>query len=274
MGYQDKGVYLYDQNGNPAPVGRTDGALDVALQDQHTPIINVPLNASEVTTTLTSEVQMLDTTDNVISVSDATGITVGKFISLTNIEDNRFFTGFVVGVSVTDIDLDCHPGYAFPVVGTVVTIGTTELAVDGSTTTKIFSLRASDPGLPVVIDLYRIMFICTTATPVSLDTLGDIAGGVKYGMCLRKKQLDGSYFHIANFKTNADIAGTMYDWDPYEASNPVQGVDGFSARFTFQKTGVAVRLVKGEDLELLVQDAQDTITSLTARVQGHVAIIG
>lgn len=271
MGYQDKATYLYDEHGNPFGLKLTRGALDVSVQDPITPALNVRLNKSTHTTTLTAPVSIVgDAVDNGISVTDATGAVPGKFISLANIEENRYFTGTIVSVNVNDLELDCHAGFAFPVSGTVVTFGDTNLAVDGSTTTQIFSLRASDPGLPVSIDLYRIVFICLTDSPVSLDKFGDIDDGLTYGMCLRKRHADGTYNHIANFKTNADIAGTMFDWDPYEAINPIQGIDGFSARFTFRKLGVAIRLETGEDLELLIQDAQETITSLIARVQGHV----
>lgn len=272
MGYQDKAVYLYDQNGNPAPVNRTEGAIDVAIQDQHSPMVNVPLNRVTATTALASPVSMADSTDNGISVVSGAGASPGKFISIANIAENRYFTGRVVSVNINELELDCHPGYHYPVSGTLVSFGDTNLAVNGAVTTQIFSLRASDPGLPVTIDLYRILFICITATPVDLSTFGDIAGGLAYGMCLRKKNIDGTYDHIANFKTNADLAGSMFDWDPYEAINPAQGVDGFAARFTFAKLGVAVRVEKGEDIELLVQDAQETITSLVGRLQGHVVI--
>lgn len=38
---------------------------------------------------------------------------------------------------------------------------------------------------------------------------------------------------ITTPKDNAEIAGIMYDWNPFAATNPAQGTDGFVARLTF-----------------------------------------
>jgi len=65
----------------------------------------------------------------------------------------------------------------------------------------------------------------------------------------------------------------MYDWTPYAALNPVQGIDGFVARLTFagqNKVGVAIRLPIGQDLEVLVQDDLEAITKLEIVAEGHI----
>ena len=247
----------------------------VAIQDQHSPVLIVPMNKVENTTTLTSATAIDDT---VISVTSATGFAAGKFVTLTNIVANRYYTGEVVSVASLDITLDTPVDFAFPTSGTIVTQGTHDLVVDGSGTTQIFSLRASDPGLPVEIDITRLIFKMTTTSAIDLSKFGNL-NALGNGLVLRR--VDGTTQNILNIKTNGDIAGIMFDWTPFAATNPQQGIDGFVSRLTFAgqgKIGVTVRVGQGEDLQLLIQDdltanvGGETITTFKIMVEGHVVI--
>ena len=62
---------------------------------------------------------------------------------------------------------------------------------------------------------------------------------------------------------NVELAGLLFHFEIFAATNPQQGEDGFLARMTFagqDNIGVAIRLPIGEDLEFLVQDNLTAIT--------------
>jgi hypothetical protein len=146
--------------------------------------------------------------------------------------------------------------------------------VDGSSTVQTFGLRGTGapPGVQVTALATRIIFQCITAAAVNLTTFGDIVGGLARGLVLRKR--NGNLENIFNVKTNGEIDGISLDWTPYVATNPAQGVDGFSARLTFgglDKIGSVIELPLGEDLEFLVQDNLTGLTKLEIVAEGHLA---
>jgi hypothetical protein len=177
--------------------------------------------------------------------------------------------GAIAGSTIT---IDTPLDFAYPS-GSQITNGTINMGVDGSATTQVFSLRAADPGLPLTVDITRVIFTCTTDSAVDMSKFGDIAGGITNGLVLRRT--DGTYNNIFNAKTNAELSSLMYDFVVYAATNPSIGQDGFVGRLTFagsNKIGVAIRLGPGEDLELLVQDDLSDLVEFTAMFEGHVVV--
>ena len=245
---------------------------DVNLQDQHTPAIIAKFSVLEEETTLTSTVAIDDLT---MTVDDATGFTVGKYVSIFSVADNRFYLGNVVSASGNPVSLDTPIDFAYPS-GSNVTAGTTNMAVDGSSTPMIFGLRNTIEAIGATADITRLIFTCLAETPIDLSKFGDLAALVN-GIVLRR--VDGTYKNIFNVKTNQEIAGLMYDFNPQAATNPAQGQDGFVSRLTFagqNKIGVTLRLSPGEDLQLIVQDDLETaqaaaqISSLEIIAEGHI----
>ena len=243
------------------------GGAEVSIQDQHTPTLIVPMNKVTNTTTLSALTVINESTFDVVSTA---GFIDGAFVTLSCVTANRFYVARQLGVvSGSTVTVDTPLDFAFPA-GCTATAGTHHMNVNGSVTTQVFSLRAADPGIPVVIDITRIIFQCTTNTAVSLSKFGDLAPLVK-GLVLRR--VDGTYANIFNVKTNGELAAIMYDWTPYLASNPAQGEDGFVARLTFagqSKMGVTIRVGAGEDLEVLVQDDLSGLLEFIMIVEGHV----
>jgi len=241
--------------------------VDAALQDQTTPILIVPANKVSNTTTLTTTIAKGDMT---IDVDTTTGFVAGVFIVLANATENRYMTARQVGaIAGSTVTLDTPVDFEYPA-GTQITNGSTNLGVNGAVTTQVFSLRASDPGLPLIVDITRMIFTCTTATAVDMSTFGDLAA-LTNGLVLRR--VDGTYNNIFNVKTNGEIASLMYDFQVYDATNPQQGQDGFVSRLTFagqNKIGVTLRIGPDEDVELLIQDDLSGLTDFTVMFEGHV----
>ncbi len=261
---------IYDPNGVPLKL-ELDGSVAVSIQDQHSPALIVPMNQ---VTNQTDISALLAIDDLTVDVDVVTGFIDGAFITITNIVENRYYTAKQVGaISGSTVTLDTPLDFAFPA-GSRITNGTVDMAVNGSITPQYFSLRAADPGIPVEIDITRIIFKCLTATAVDAEKFGDLAALIN-GIVLRVVDDSGPYYNVFNAKTNLDLAGMMYDLTFYEAINPTQGVDGFVGRLTFagqNKIGVTIRVGTGQDLQMIIQDNLSGLDLFELTVEGHVVV--
>jgi hypothetical protein len=262
-------LIISDSTGNETTL-EPNGSVPVTLQDQTTPTLIVPLNQVANTTT-TSSPGVIDT--YTIDVTVNTGFADGSFVVIADLVNDRYYTGTQVGdIAGSTVTLDTPLDFDYAS-GSSITNGIINMNVNGSVTRQIFSLRASDPGLPTTVDVTRIMFLCTTEGLNDLSTFGDIAGGLEKGIVIRRR--DGVYNNIFNAKTNGDLEGIMFDFHIHAKTNPVQGQDGFTGRLTFagqNKMGVSVRIGPNEDLECLIQDDLTGITSFKIIAEGSVVI--
>jgi hypothetical protein len=226
-------------------------------------------------TTVSTAISVKDTKS--IVVSAVTGFVAGAFIVITDIASNKYCIAHQVGaIAGNTVALDRPLDFDFPA-GSTVTAGSHDMSVDGSSTTQIFSLRAADPGLDLVIDVTRVLFQCTSRGAGDLTTFGDL-DALTSGIVLRRvDRATGEYSNIFNAKTNGNMKGIMFDFEILASINPAQGADGFSGRLTFagkNKMGSVIRLGLNQDLELLVQDdlAETNVGLLTFMcvAEGHV----
>lgn len=247
-----------------------NGSVPVTLQDQHTPVVIVPLSRLEESTTTNGAMTINDYT---VTLTSATGVSNGKLITIFDPTAVRFASFRAVGAPVGNIvRLDSPSPFAFPS-GSYVDVGDINMAVDGSTTPVVFGVRNNagavpPPGLELSMDVTRLMTTGLCDSAVSLQLFGNIAA-LTNGIVLRKR--DGEIFNIFNVKSNEGIAAIAFDFNVYASSHPTQGIDGFQSRLTFagqNKMGVTVRLAINEDLELIVQDDLTGLVSLTMIAEG------
>ena len=240
---------------------------DVNEQDQTTDIVIAKFNQVQESTTLSANAAIDDQT---ITLTSATGTADGKYIILFHPASERFTTFTQIGAAAGSvITLDSPLDFDYPS-GTFVDITDTNLGVNGSITTQVFGLRGTGapPGVDIAFDLIRIIFNCVTASAVDLSKFADIATGITNGLVLRTR--NNRHHNIFNVKTNADLAGILYDFQVYDAQNLQQGQHGFVARMTFKRMGVAIRLPIGDDAEFLIQDNLSSITRLEITAEGHI----
>jgi len=238
---------------------------EVFVQDQHSPVIIASMSLLEQETLLTTTVAIDDRT---ITVDDPTGFTVGKYISIFNVAANRFYLGTVLSTSGNPVTLDTRMDFAYPS-GSFVTSGSKNMNVNGSVTPVIFGLRNTDVAIGASFDITQLRITCLTTNPVDLSKFGDIVGGIPNGLILRR--VDGETRNIFNVKTNREISNIM-KYDPQSAINPAQGQDGFISILKFagqSEVGVTLRLAPGEDIQIVNQDALQTLLSLEVVVEGH-----
>ena len=242
----------------------TNGALDVALQDQSTDVLDYYMRR-DINALAFDVTQTLGSYD--ITVTTDPGVTVGNIIRVQ--EEDRLFQGQILSVSGTTFTLDTQLDYPFTTAASIAE-SSCDMNVDGSVTPVSFTLG---PDFNYKWDVVRIMFSMTHGGAGDDGKFGDLSALTR-GLVLRKR--DGIYHTIFNAKTNGDLRLRAYDLTYSDRAGGGPGnAYGTSFRRTFggpSKNGVVVRLdgSLNEVLEILVQDDLTGLGSFKAILQGHI----
>ena len=245
-----------------------NSCLDVCVQDQHSPVVIANFTSLDAETTNTVATAIDDRT---ITLDDTTGFVDGITVTLFNLDAVRFSFMKQLGAPIGNvITVDTPLDFAYPI-GSFVSAGSDNLAVDGSVTPQIFALRNTTTRTPITIDITRLIFTAQTDDTVTLPKFGDIIGGLTNGIVLRS--VNGIQSNIFNAKTNGELANLMFDFDVITKANPAQGQDGFLGRLTFagqNKIGVTIRIAENDDLQLIVQDDLSSLVEFKIKMEGHI----
>ena len=265
--------YIGDPDGDILDI--ENGHMPTLWQDPKEPTIIIHASKAHKFTTSTADLSM---NDKVVNVTDASTCIAGDSLKVITPSAGRFYAGHIVSVSTNDITVDSPFDFAHPS-GASVVCAKENMAVDGSSTPQIFSLRAADPNgkVPITVHVTRVILtgICTSAT--SLDKFGNITA-LTHGLMFRRRN-NGTSFNIFNIKNGSDLEGLGYDYRATIATQPQDNVDGFIARITFagpSKMGTVLEVGPNQDLEWWVQDnlasGPNDITSLVVTFEGHVKL--
>jgi len=253
-------------NGVPKIYPReSNNGVPVNVQDQTTQpvdglfaqsISNFSLAVDTVASGLTSLVY-------VFTAAPGHGIGVNDEILLLDTIGNREYFAKVLNVSVDTITVDRPIDHIFPFTTTLGRRVTTQMAVDGSSTPQIFSIRSGS----IPSDITR--FIITMLGDSSMDDgkFGNLSA-LDRGLVLRI--VNGFQKTIFNFKTNGDIKQFCYDVS-YADKAPA-GQEGLVARITFagqDKHGVTLRIQDTDVIQWIVQDDLTDLVSLKIAGEGH-----
>lgn len=213
-----------------------------------------------VPTTLASNVSVGDLE---IEVTSAASISVGNYLGLfTGVSgEGNFYFGEVLAVVSTTITLDSPVDFAYRETDPVLS-STREMNVNGAVTPQAFRLQGGGIGSPMTVNINRLLMGCIADSAVDLSKFGDLAA-LTNGVVLKRG--NSNIVNIFNVKTNFDLSLLAYDWTPFVATNPSQGVDGFVWRYTFggpDKHDTIIELSPGEYLEILIQDDLSGLTQL------------
>lgn len=250
------------------PALEENGSLPVTVQDQASPPLILQMLQPLASTTITAETVLDSYT---VTIASATGINIGDLFRIIDPINDRFFQGTILNLVGTTVTTDAPLDFTYAS-GAEFATGNLNMAVDGSVTPVIFKLRIGSTSLPSVADITRMIMICETNTAVDLNKFGDLPE-LDRGIIFRS--LNGIVQNIFLVRSNKGLAGVGFDWVPYTASNPSQGIDGFAWRLTFsgqEKLGVVIRIGQNDNLEFWVQDDLTGLVSLSVVLEGHVVV--
>lgn len=263
-----KDCYVTQANGKRALAVTGGGVgLDVVKQSNTSPWNDFYfVQANGAPTTLTAAVPSAGDTRE-LSVASIANISIGDWLGVFSSAsgEERYYWAEVQDINGLVLTMQTLIDFPFDI-GSVVLSTTKNMAVDGSVTPQVFSIQAGGAGGDLAIDISRVMMACLCDSAVDLSKFADIVGGLPRGLYLRVKE-NGVYRNKMIAQTNFQLAGFAYDWTPFSASNPQQGQDGFTWRFSLggEDKHDAVSRVEGGNigtLEWVVQDNLSTIVDL------------
>jgi hypothetical protein len=256
---------VYDESGNPITITR--GNLNVLAGDQITPPLDslFAQSISNFTISAPTVASGVDAGDleYTFEATAGHGIVATDEILLLDTAADKSFYAEVLNVAVNTITVDRPIDHLFPTATTLGRIVTTEMAVDGSVTPQIFSLRAG----AVPVDSVRFLITMTDDTSMDDSRFGGIAALTR-GLVLRI--VNSFQKTIFCFKSNQEIKQFCYDVS-YSDRAPA-GSFGLVARISFggqSKHGVVLRISDDDVIQWVVQDDLTELTSLKVSVQGH-----
>lgn len=247
---------------------KSNGSIDVNIQDQSTKPIDTYFLQSVTNFTLSAPTVASGTTQTSLvytfTATTGHGITAGnEILLLDTIADTDFYAN-VMSITNDIITVDRPIENVFPSATTLGRIVTSEMAVDGSTTEQIFTVR----GGADAFDITRILLQMTHASAGDDSKFGGITA-LDRGLVFRVA--DGFQKNIFNFKTNGDIRAFCFDIAYSDKAGG--GANGTGARITFagqSKHGVTLRISGNDVLQWIVQDDLTGLDSLKIVAQGHV----
>ena len=235
---------------------------DVALQDQHTPLVDLYFHRHTGSSAVLTSPLAID--DYILNVESGHGFSAGEMVCIK--EGIRFYQAIVLSVTATTITLDTPLDYAYTVAATCTSSEHDLAAANGSPGSPlIYHLK---PNIGAKWDIVRIMFYFESSAAQN-DGLFGADPALTNGLVLRKR--DGIYNNIFNVKTNGEFAQRAYD-RTYIAKPPAGVLGSMVVRRTFggqSKNGVVIRLngTNEDEFEAIVRD------NLTGGNNTHIHII-
>ena len=249
-----------------------NGGVPVNVQDQHTEPLDAYFSKSVSIFTIAADTGVSGITAvslvYTFEASPGHGITINpgtnEILLLDTIADHAFFA-IALNVAGNVITVDRPIDHAFPSATALGRVVTTNMAVDGSVTPQIFSIRAG--AIPV--DSVRFIITMRGTSNMGEDTFGGLAP-LPRGLVLRV--VNSFQKTIFNFKVNQDIRQFCFD-GIYPDKVP-SGQHSFSARLTFggqSKHGVVLRISGTDVIQWVVQDnlTGGGLTALRISDMGH-----
>jgi len=124
-------------------------------------------------------------------------------------------------------------------------------------------------------DITRMLGVIRDDAAMDDGKFGAIVNGLTNGVMFRIKKTAERYNNLFNARTNAEFAIRTYDVQYTDATLGPSGQYGLRFRRSFNgfdKNGVVVRLdgMKGEELQVIVQDDLRSLAYFSIVIQGHV----
>ena len=240
-------------------------SLDVSIQDQNTPPLASYFVKSVSNFTLSSD-SGISTVDTLVYTFEATAghdILVTNEIILLDTVRNKSFQAVVTNVATNTITVDRPIDHAYPSAITLGRVITSQMAVDGSSTPQIFSIRAGTTP----VDVSKFIITMLDSSDMDDGKFGGITA-LTNGLVLR---IVNSYQRtIFSFKTNGEIK-QFAEMLEYSSKAPA-GQFGLSSQITLNgrdKYGIVLRISNDDVIQWVVQDDLTGLDSLKISAIGQ-----
>lgn len=197
---------------------------------------------------------------------DATGFTIGEPINIFSDSAHTHMYRKITNIVTNTLTLDSNIDIALPN-GSTITQTSFNMAVDGSVTPQIFTMR---PAGTENIDITRLLFEIVDATAADDSKFGGIVGGITNGIHIRKNFNDTAYQTLAIWNKNQEMKEDMFNVDYTDKAGG--GNHGVNGRWSLLGgTGAIINLdaFSGEFMECIVQDDLTLLIDFEMKMQGH-----
>lgn len=240
-------------------------STDVTIQDATTPPVDTYfLNApgAQFSLSVDTPISGVETLEYDFVATSGHGIIIGDEILLLDFVSDRELYAFVVNVVGDVITIDRPIDHMFAAATTICRFVDSNMAVDGSVTPVIYTMR----GGTTPLDIVRMLITMSDDSPMDDGTFGGL-DSLTNGLVFRV--VDGYQKTVFNFKNNSDIKQFCYDVE-YADKAPA-GLYGLSSRIAFggQHThGTVFRVSNNSRIQWIVQDDLRGLLSLKVAGQG------
>jgi hypothetical protein len=267
---EDTIVWAKCSDGSEATVNVSNDGIavikkhEVAIQDQHSDIIDVYLCRELGDIILASDAVVNTRTVELVA---GHGMQTGDVLCIKN---GIWYQGRVtVNGNIITVNQPFNKTYPL---GTQAKRTSSALNVDGSVTPVLFKAY---PPLSLKWDITRMLGVIRDDAAMDDGKFGAIVNGLANGVMFRIKKTAERYNNLFNARTNGEFAIRAYDVQYTDATLGPSGQYGLRFRRSFNgfdKNGVVVRLdgMKGEELQVIVQDNLSSLTYFSIVIQGHV----
>lgn len=200
-----------------------------------------------------------------LDVTSGHGAIATNEIIIIDTVSERVLYAVIISATATTLTLDRPIDAIYPALTTLARIVTTNMAVNGSVTPQIFSIR----GGFVPADIIRMILVITDSTAMDDGKFGGIAA-LSNGVVFRI--INSFQKTIFNFKRNADFKQFAYDGAYQNGVSGPSGTESFTTRITFNgqdKHGVVLRIGEDDVLQMVIQDDLTDLVTFRGVVQGH-----
>jgi hypothetical protein len=246
------------------PIETPEPNVRVALQDQHSEMVVVPLHIMINDSATLNVATAKD--DMTVTLDPGHGAVAGNALIIK--EGIHFYFAIILGVATNVLTMDTPLDHAFST-SAFVNVANANLNVNGDATAKI---AEASPPPGVKWDITRVHVRMVDNDVMDAGTFAGRAALPK-GVVLRNT--NGEAKNVANAKTNGDLAlmASAYAFD----DKPPSGAYGFTSNHVFggqHHVGVTMRLdgSDGDRIEAIIQDDLTTVTLVKMVAVGHVVV--
>jgi hypothetical protein len=217
------------------------------------------LHRIDVTLTLTSGIAVGDT---VINVGSSTGVVAGEAITIY--EGKRMSQFIVAGTTATTITINPSSDFAYTTAA-LVESGPWNMAVDGSVTPQIFTIKCPPSGRFYIHAFNHTILDQSVMDDAKFGGLTALTNGIVV------RRTNGGTKNLSIIVNNTGFYEFGYDTS-YSAKAPA-GYYGFKARKDLGQVNGITGLLKGADddeFQLIVNDDLTGLDQFTCNIHGYI----